>query len=323
MKLYEKIEDFKWEELKGSSIAIGNFDGVHPGHQKIIETTVAEGLKLSIPSGIFTFKRHPLNLLHETPHMETLLTLPQKVSLFSDFGLSFCMLADVSRSFFETPPEEFVKQILVDRFRAKIIVVGENFHFGRNAEASAQDLKKMEKKFGFEVRIISLLEFQNETISSSRIREALEKKQFELVNRLLNRHIFFTAKVVQGHQIGRKLGFPTANLSSPSLQELTEGIYVIRAWIENNRHTGVLYIGKRPTFENQGHCIYEAHLFDYEDTVSLYGREITIEPLQKIRNERRFATPDELVQQIIKDVSEAKNLLKEWGINAMNPRIKG
>lgn len=252
--------------------------------------------------------------------METLLTIPQKVSLFSDMGLSFCMLADVSRDFFKTPPETFVKEILVGRFKVKTIIVGENFHFGKNAAASALDLKKMEAQFGFEVRIIPLLEFQNETISSSRIRNALENNQFELVNRLLNRQIFYTASVVQGHQIGRKLGFPTANLSSPSLQGLSEGIYVIRAWIGKNKHTGVLYIGKRPTFENQGHCIYEAHLFDYEDTVSLYGREITIEPLQKMRNDIRFPHTDELVEQITKDVSQAKNLLKEWGINVMNPK---
>lgn len=321
MKLFEKIEDFKWEGLTGSSIAIGNFDGVHPGHQKIIETTVAEGLKLSIPSGIFTFKKHPLNILHEKPQMETLLTIPQKLSLFADMGLSFCMLANVSREFFKTPPETFIKEIMVDLFKVKTIIIGENFHFGKNAEASALDLKKMGSKFGFEVKIIPLLEFQNETISSSRIRIALEKNQFELVNQLLNRQIFYTANIIPGHQIGRKLGFPTANLSSPSLQELTEGIYVIRAWLDKNKYTGVLYIGKRPTFENQGHCIYEAHLFDYSDKVSLYGREITIEPLEKLRNDIRFSNTDELVEQITKDITQAKNLLKEWGINAMNPTI--
>ncbi len=322
MKLFEKIEDFKWEELKGTSIAIGNFDGIHPGHQKIIEATVAEGLKLSIPSGIFTFRKHPFNILHENSQMETLLTIPQKLSLFSDMGISFCMLADVSRHFFNTPPEAFVKKILVDLFKVKSIIIGENFRFGKNAGASAHDLKIMEPQFGFKVQIIPLLSFQNETISSSRIRQALEKNQFELVNRLLNRQIFYTAMVIQGHQIGRKLGFPTANLSSPSLQELTEGIYVIRAWIDNNKYTGALYIGKRPTFENQGHCIYEVHLFDYKDTVSLYGRKITIEPLQKIRNEMRFPNTNELIEQITKDVSQAKKLLKEWGINVMNPKIK-
>ena len=321
MKLFEKIEDFKWEELKGSSIAIGNFDGIHPGHQKIIETTVAEGLKFGLPSGIFTFKRHPLNILHESHPVETLLTIPQKLSLFSELGLSFCMLADVSRDFFNISAEGFVRDILVGHFKVKIIVVGENFHFGKNAAASALDLKQMEKRFGFKVKTIPLLEFQNESISSSRIRTALKKHQFDQVNRLLNRQIFYTAKVVQGHQIGRKLGFPTANLSAPCLQELTEGIYVIRAWVEKNRHSGVLYIGKRPTFENQGHCIYEAHLFDYTDSVSLYGKEITIEPLHKIRNDRKFPTTEELVEQISKDVTQAKNMLKEWGINAMNPTI--
>jgi riboflavin kinase/FMN adenylyltransferase len=302
MKIYTQLKDFVLPIEKKTVLAIGNFDGIHSGHQKILQTLVQKAKELELPAGVLTFKTHPKTFLYGKK-IECLSTPEQRLSYFESQGIDFCLILEESKSFFEKTPDQFIREVLCDLFRVRAVVVGENFRFGFQAQGTVAYLEKMKEFFDFEVQVISMVKNRSEVVSSSRIRKSVENLDFEDANFLLNRTDFFTGVVVRGNQRGTALGFPTANLKLPQEQKIANGVYAVRCWIGEERFQGVLNVGTSPTFGgNELRC--EIHVLHFEKR-DLYGETLTFQILQKIRDEKKFSSQEALIQQIQQDISSS------------------
>jgi riboflavin kinase / FMN adenylyltransferase len=300
LKIYHHLNEIP-SLKKGVSLSIGNFDGVHLGHQKIIRSAIQAGLKRNIPTGVFTFKTHPQNVLHPEKRVSAILSLPQKMEVIQKLNPSFCMVAEVRNSFFFMSPEEFIEEILVKKFHIRVITLGQNFRFGCKASGSIDDLKKYQEKFGYRLKVISLIQFQGQTISSTRIRKAIQDLEFNLANRLLGRKIFFEGRVVLGKGIGKSLGFPTANLSKVFLPKEIHGVYEVGVWLNQKKYSGLLNAGWNPTVSSSKSRIIEIYLPLYRGS-DFYCATLTFQIIRKLREEKKFKSLIELQKQIQRDV---------------------
>jgi riboflavin kinase/FMN adenylyltransferase len=292
----------------GVAVSVGVFDGVHLGHRQMLQTLFDDAAALGdLPIGAITFDRHPLATIAPA-RIPTLITTPEeRLALFEEAGLDFAAVLTFDEAMRTLPAEGFVETVLANGLGARLVVVGDGFRFGLNAAGDVDELRRLGDHFGFAVRGVELLETGAGPISSTLVRRAVSAGEVELAAGLLGRRFARTGRVVAGDHRGSEIGFPTANLEiRPGLLVPGRGVYAVIAILDGEQHPAVVNIGIRPTFEGIREVV-EAHLLNYSG--DLYGSDLTLEFVDRLRGERRFDSVDELIEQIGRDVEQARGRL--------------
>jgi len=291
--------------LQNGVVAIGNFDGLHLGHRTIIEKTLVIARENNHPSILLCFDPHPRTWFNPQNPVYLLTPPDMKSALAASLGISAMAVHTFDEAFSSLSAEDFVVKILIEKLRAKHVVTGEDFHFGKKRQGTPQFLMETGKTHGFAVTLMPACKDESgKVISSSRIRKHLEDGNVAEANALLGYPYQIAGTVIVGQKIGRTLRFPTANLALPVDVRLKHGIYAVRVKRENGeRFDGVASFGRRPTFDN-GRVLFETYLFDFND--DLYGEKITIELYHRQRDEEKFESSRELVAQMEIDRQTAR-----------------
>ena len=303
MKIVNSIKSFNAN--KPTIVTIGTFDGVHLGHKKILEKIVENAHSQNCESLVLTFFPHPRTILQADSEMKQLNTLAEKTNLLEDIVIDHLVIHPFDATFSRLTAEEFVKQVLVDTFKIKKIIIGHDHRFGRNRAANIDDLIEFGNKFGFEVEEISAKEINEVSISSTKIRNALTEGNIELANNYLGYYYSLTGIVSKGKQLGRTIGFPTANIKIVEEYKLIpqNGVYIVQINLDGITYYGMMNIGTRPTVDGTTQTI-EIHFFDFNKDI--YNQKITVSLLKWMRSEQKFETVDALKKQLNKDKQTAQ-----------------
>lgn len=311
MQILRHIDD-RGLAVPGSVVTMGNFDGIHIGHQMLIRNAVAEARRLGFPSVVLTFEPHPLKILAPERAPKLILTHKDKMQLLQSFGVDIVVIQLFDHHFADVQAEEFVRSYLVARLRTKKIWVGSDLRFGQARKGGVADLIRWGADQGFEIGVVEPILLDGVRVSSSRVRKLLETGRMEEAAALLGRYHFVSGRVVGGHRRGRELGFPTANISPRTEALPLDGIYATLLALGETQWLSVSSIGVNPTF-GDGSRTVETFIFDF--TGEIYGEAVRLSFVKRIRDERRFASVDQLVAQIREDVETAKSIfshLKLW-----------
>lgn len=298
LKIFHSIKDFN--PNKKTIVTLGTFDGVHIGHKKIIERLLQNAIENDCESLILTFFPHPRMVLQEKSEIKLLNTIEEKIILLEQAGLNNLVIHPFDEAFSRLTAEAFVSQILVGQFNIKKIIIGHDHRFGRNRTANIDDLSIFGEDLGFEVEQISAQEIDEVSVSSTKIRNALLEGNVALANDYLGYEYMLTGTVVAGKQLGRTIGFPTANLLIAEDYKLIpkNGVYIVKSLLDNRMVFGMMNIGNRPTLNGTTLSI-EVNFFNFD--ASLYGEKISVSILEYVREEQKFETVDLLQAQLIKD----------------------
>jgi riboflavin kinase/FMN adenylyltransferase len=287
-------------------VTLGNFDGIHLGHQKILERVKTEASRIGGESVVITFEPHPLKVLSPESCLTLLTPFRRKILLIEQSGMDVLLCIEFTKTFSEMSPSDFVKNILIEKVGAQKVIVGFNYHFGKNKKGNPQILKQIGSLFNLQVEIIDSLIIEETTVSSSKIRELIKNGQVEKASKLLGRHYSILGKVIEGAKRGHLLGFPTANLEIS--EELTPlpGVYAVEVLWKRQSFKGVANVGWNPTFqtEGEGKISSEVYILDFNEDI--YGEEIQIDFVRRIRDEARFDSIAQLITQIQKDIEWAQ-----------------
>ena len=307
MKVFNSISSYVSQ--KQSIVTIGTFDGVHIGHQEIIEKIIEDAKNSDCESLILTFFPHPRMVLAHESGVKLLNTINEKIELLQKIGLSDLIIHPFDETFSQLSAEEFVADILVEKLKIKKIILGHDHRFGKNRSASIEDLIIFGKKYNFEVEQISAQKIDQVAISSTKIRTALLEGNITLANQYLGYQYFFSGKVVKGKQLGRTIGFPTANIQIDEEYKLIpkNGVYIVKSTISDKTYFGMMNIGTRPTVDGKNLTI-EVYFFDFEKDI--YDTSITVSILDRIRDEKKFDSFDDLKKQIEKDKETSISYIK-------------
>jgi len=295
-------------------VAIGNFDGVHLGHQRIIEQVTARARALGGTSILMTFDPHPLTILRPAGRPPLILPLSEKITILSTLGLQIMLIIPFTREFASNTAERFVEELLSRKLAAKEVYVGTNFHFGRGGVGDFELLRSEGKKYGIEVSRVPVVLFDSQPVSSTRIRENIERGSVDRATLMLGREYTIRGLIVHGRGRGAGLGFGTANLSTDNELIPAQGVYVTRAEVGGKSYVSVTNIGERPTFGEQEHVI-ETHILDY-DGAELYGQTMRVAFCTFLRDERRFPSPEALKDQIAKDIAATRDWFRQHPIGS-------
>lgn len=280
-------------------IALGNFDGVHIGHQSIINAAVDEARRLNLVSCVYTFACHPSIILGNPKPLIT--TNSEKSELLCNLGVD-TLIYDDFKEVKDLSPEEFCKEILVGSLGATQIFCGENYHFGKNGVGNASVLKEELSKFGVKVNVLPFTTINNKIVSSTEIRAALSCGNIELCNKMLGRRYSFSGKVIHGKHLGRILGFPTLNISIEKCKLIPKlGVYFTTTTIDDKEYNSISNIGIRPTTDanDNSDVNCETYVLNYNDDV--YNKDISVNLIKMLRDEKKFNNIDELKTQLLKD----------------------
>ncbi len=292
---------------KGAAATIGNFDGVHKGHARLIERVLAKARARDLVSTVITFCPHPLQVL-VGPHTPPFITVrEQKLDLIEALGVELTMLLEFDRAMADLSPRDFVKTHLVDWLHVKELVVGYDYTFGKGRQGDFAMLCELGREFGFTVERVEPVVINNAIVSSTRIRDLIKAGDVFNVRPLLGRFYVVRGKVVTGEQRGRLLGFPTANLLLENEVRPKHGVYAVWAQLEDRIFPAVANIGVKPTFHGEAAVSVEVHLFDFEE--SIYEHDIRVHFVQYIRPEQKFSGPEELTARIREDAALARRIL--------------
>lgn len=302
MKLFHSINDF--QSTKKTILTLGTFDGVHIGHKKILERITQNTENGKYESLVLTFFPHPRMVLQEKSEIRLLNTISEKTELLEATGIENLIVHPFNESFSRLTAEEFVHTILVDKFQIQKIIIGHDHRFGRNRTANIDDLIAFGAAYGFEVEQISAEEIQDVSVSSTKIRKALNEGNMALANEYLGYDYFLNGTVAKGKQLGRTIGFPTANIHIEEDYKLIPkiGVYVVKAVVNNEIVYGMMNIGYNPTVNGEKQTI-EVHLFDFNEDI--YDQNIRVSLLRYIREEQKFGSIDALKAQLQQDQNEA------------------
>jgi len=306
VKVINNIEEF---EIEKSVVTVGTFDGLHRGHQKIINTLINAAKQRALPSVVFTFWPHPRFVLGKADGLELLNTIEEKAVLLEKLGVDYLVSVEFNKDFANQTSYEFVKNVLVAKLNVNHLVLGYDHHFGKNREGRFDKLQTCGQEFGFSVEQVSALKGIGENISSTKIRNLLKAGNIPKANNYLGYNYFISGEVVHGDKIGRKIGFPTANISVPDFKlKPANGVYAVFAEVEGKKYKAMTNIGRKPTFKNDASLSIETHIFDFAE--ELYGKKISISFLEKIRDEITFDSSNQLAEQLKKDREDAVRLLE-------------
>jgi riboflavin kinase/FMN adenylyltransferase len=296
--------------LRGAVLAMGNFDGVHRGHQAVIAVALDRARELRRPAAVLTFEPHPRVFFNPGEPLFRLTDESAKLRLLASTGLDGAIVLTFNAALANVTAEDFVARILVERFALSGAVIGFNFHFGKNRAGSPDFLAAQGRKYGFTVDVVAPFELEGRPVSSGPIRDALAGGRLDEAAALLGFPWFVSGEVVHGDKRGRELGFPTANLKLDAACGLRHGVYAVRVALGGRRYDGVANFGRRPMFDT-GAVLLEVFLFDFAG--DLYGQSIDVAFIDWIREEKAFASVDELVREMDEDAARARTALTRAG----------
>ena len=298
MKIFNNIQSYSSE--KESILTIGTFDGVHIGHNKILTKLVEESKKNNLSSLIMTFFPHPRMVLQKSQEIKMIDTIDEKIHLFEKTGVDNLIIQPFDENFSKIRAKEFVEEILVKKLKIKYIIIGYDHRFGKDREASVDDLKKFGLNYMFTVEEIAAQEIHSIAISSTKIRNAILKGEIKKCNEYLGRNFMLTGEVVHGDGLGKKINFPTANIKIPETYKIIpkNGVYLVKAIINSEIYFGMMNIGVRPTIGGENKSL-EIHFFNFKDNI--YNKTFSVEIICKIRDEEKFSSIDKLKIQLKKD----------------------
>jgi riboflavin kinase/FMN adenylyltransferase len=293
--------------LPRTVLTLGNFDGVHRGHQEIIATAVRRASDTNAQPAVLTFEPHPIAVLAPDKAPPIIQSLHDRLETIRGHGIATVVLQRFTREFAAMDPEAFVRDFLLRHIELAHVVVGYNVNFGRDRAGTSETLRTLGARLGFGVDVVGPVVADDEEVSSTRLREAIRQGDMPRARRLLGRPYAFRGRVVTGDRRGRTLGFPTANLHlKPGLLVPPDGVYAVLADVDGRERQGVLNVGIRPTFGGRRWTI-EAHLLDFEG--DLYRRWLAVRVVERLRGEATFAGPDALRAAIADDIARARRVL--------------
>jgi len=310
MRLFHGYENA--EIARPVVLTLGVFDGLHLGHQLIISRVVERARALDAVPTVLTFDPHPRAVLHPESAPPLLQTFDQKVEAFGVLGVEQAIVVRFTREFAEVSAGEFLKDVVYERLHAKEVYLGRGFAFGRGREGDINLLRRVSGELGFFADEVPEVRLRGQRISSSRIRELLLAGRVNLARRMLGRPYGVEGRVVRGHERGRTIGFPTANLRPDNRVIPRAGVYVTATLIEGAWRRSVTNVGVRPTFEKEAEPSVETYVMDWGG--DLYGDVVRVRFLRRLRDERRFAGVEELRRQIERDAARARNYFARAGV---------
>lgn len=298
MKIFHSINDFV--SSKKTILTLGTFDGVHIGHRKILEKLTQSVENGKYESLVLTFFPHPRMVLQGQSEVKLLTTIAEKIELLEKSGIENLVIHPFDEDFSKLTASEFVKKVLVDQLHIQKIIIGHDHRFGRNRTANIDDLIAFGKEYGFEVEQISAQEIEAVSVSSTKIRKELKEGNVTLANEYLGYDYFLTGTIIKGKQLGRTIGFPTANIKVLEEYKLIpkNGVYIVKSCIDQKTVFGMMNIGLNPTIPSEKLSI-EIHYFDFDS--DLYDQKIVVSILKYIRPEQKFDSVDLLKAQLEKD----------------------
>ena len=288
---------------------IGTFDGIHIGHQKILKQVVALAKKQGYIPVVLTLFPHPRMVLQKDDSIRLLNTIEERIELLKSHGIEEVIVKKFTKDFANLSAKDYVKQILVDELNTKHIVIGYDHHFGKDRSANINDLKAFAELYNFKVEEISAQDLKDVTVSSTKIRTALNEGEVDLANSYLGYNFFITGIVVKGKGLGRTIDFPTANINVTATYKLipSDGVYVVKSKIDNKTVFGMMNIGTNPTVNGKTRSI-EVHFFNFNQDI--YDSELKIEFLKRLRSEQKFENLEALKAQLKKDMANAHSYIK-------------
>ena len=305
MKLLRGFEDrHRW---RGGVVAIGNFDGVHRGHQRMIRCLREQADSAGVPAVVLTFAPHPIQLLRPNQAPPSLSTLERKAELLGKFGVDCVIAYPTDQQLLDLPPRAFFDSFVTETLQATALVEGGNFFFGKNRGGNVEVLKAFCDESGIGLTVVNSVEDSRGMVSSSRIRACLAAGELADANALLGHSYQLQGIVVAGAGRGRQLGFPTANLVDIPTLTPADGVYAGRVALDGDACAAAIHIGSNPTFKD-GRQKVEVHIIDLAVEQDLYERTLTVDLLERIRGIVQFDNPDELCEQIAIDIAEARRI---------------
>jgi riboflavin kinase/FMN adenylyltransferase len=304
------INDLTFTPVDFSSpvVTIGNYDGLHLGHQTIITRAIEVAKNSGGESVVLTFEPHPVQFLHPELNIPLITPFRKKMMLLEKFGVECTINLPFNKDLAHMSAEQFIGEIVLDHIAPRWVIVGFNFNFGKDRSGTAAALQKMGERLGFAVEVVPPHTVNNAVVSSTRIRELLVAGRIQEANRMLGMRYFLLGTVIHGHARGKGLGFPTANLEIAGDLYPKTGVYAATVTVGSETHQGVVNIGTNPTFNDKDFAV-EVFLFDYQG--DLYGKELQVNFVARIRDEATFPSPEALVRQIEQDVETAKEILRK------------
>lgn len=306
MHIFNSIEEV-YKKLPRPIVTMGNFDGVHRGHQALFREAIERARQIEGTAVALTFQPHPVTILRPDIKLPQLTPLEIKKKLITLLGMDALIIQPFSRSFANIEAKDFVRDFIVRYIAPKAIIVGENFRFGKDAKGDINFLKAAGKSCGFQVGDVDPITDDNHIISSSSIRKDLQNAHFNRGVRFLGRPYLITGTVIDGHKRGRKIGFPTANIETQFDIIPANGIYAAMTSIRNETFQSVVNIGIRPTFQGKNRTI-EVHIFDFNQNI--YGETLSVYLCKRLREERKYDSLEKLIAQIKKDAVNARDFFK-------------
>ena len=306
MTIFNNINEFN--SIDNTILTIGTFDGVHLGHQKVLERLTNAAKENNLESTVLTFFPHPRTILNPNKPLKLINSVKERTDLLKRSKIDNLIIHPFDKIFSELDPEKYVVEVLVKKLKAKIILIGYDHKFGKNRTADITDLKEYGEKYGFKVIEIKAEEISNIAISSTKIRKAISEGNISTTKKYLGYDFSLSGEIVHGKSIGRTLGFPTANIEVKEEYKLLpkNGVYLIQSVIDHNKYFGMMNIGIKPTINKSSKTI-EVNFFDFEG--NLYDKKITVNIKQFIRDERKFDSLELLKSQIHKDKINCNSII--------------
>lgn len=307
MKVHRGLNNLP--KFKNAVITMGTYDGVHFGHRQIIKRVIELAKETDGESIMLTYDPHPRIALNPSTKLQLLCTLDEKIEMLSEFGIDHAVIAPFTKEFASIDAEEYIKDFLVKHFAPSYIIIGYDHHFGKNRMGNIDLLKQFSKTYNYQVEEISKQTIDDIAVSSTKIRNALLDGDIDTANNLLISPYTISGEVIHGNKIGRTLGFPTANIDIQESQKLIPkaGVYAVKVLQNNDLYDGVLSIGYRPTVVEDSKLTIEVFIFDFSKTI--YGEEIKIIFVEKIRDEIKFSSKEILISKMQEDVLKAQQIL--------------
>ena len=270
--------------------------------------TVKKARQIRGTAMVMTFFPHPVHVLHPRIHLPLIASFPYRLKLLENFGIDVCLAVHFTKRFSHLSPQQFIERYIVNAIKAKIVVVGDDFRFGKHRRGTLEIFQEAGKQYGFKVIGLQVVKRNRKVISSTSIRKWIAQGRFAQASRLLGRPVTLFGKVIPGDKRGKKLGFPTANIRLTNEVIPPLGVYVVDVSLGHKKYAGLANVGCRPSFHQNGRVHFEVHILNFKKNI--YGQEIAVEFLKKLRNEKRFSSKEDLIRQIRRDEQKVRAFLK-------------
>jgi riboflavin kinase / FMN adenylyltransferase len=309
MQVFHDLASIKKDN--NTVLTIGTFDGIHLGHRNIIEKVKKNATIYGARNFVVTFNPHPRKILSEANNIKILSTLREKTSALESLGIENLYVIEFTKEFSQLAAEKFFSDYIIKGIGLKEIIIGYDYHFGKGRGGSVETLMEMGKGNNFSVNQIEEIKIDGDTVSSTKIRNALVEGNIELANKYLGGQYSFSGIVVSGDRRGRTLGFPTANIQPDDPEKLLPalGIYLVEILISGKSFFGLLSVGKRPTFYDEGKIIPEVYIYDFDEDI--YDEYVTVNVIERLRGEEKFSSAEELIEQMNKDKASGLEILSK------------